>query len=152
MKKISSSATFFHKKIFPVIWFGGLAAFVAVSFQGPVKEGQPVFLLAPLIMALVGVVIMKQLVWDLVDEVHDGGDYLLIRKGDEQDRVPLSNIINVSASTNTKPPRVTLRLLKPGKFGQEITFSPQVKFSLNPFAKNPIVDDLIVRVDKARRA
>ncbi len=152
MKKISSGATVFHKRVFPLIWFGGLAAFLVLAIRGPVAEGEWVFLAAPIFMATIGVLIMKKLVWDLVDEVNDGGDYLLIRKGSEQERVPLSNIMNVSAATNTNPPRITLRLVKPGKFGQEITFSPQVKFSFNPFAKNPIAEDLIVRVDKARRA
>ena len=42
--------------------------------------------------------------------------------------------------------------LKPGRFGSEVTSSPRVRFSLNPFAKHPVVQDLIVRVDKARRA
>lgn len=111
-----------------------------------------IFLVMPIFIGVIGFMVMKKLIWDLVDEVHDGGDYLLIRKGSEEERVPLKNIINVSASTNTNPPRITLRLLKPGKFGPEITFSPQLKFSLNPFAKNPIVDELIVRVDAARRA
>ena len=31
----------------------------------------------PCFMAVVGFVLFKKLLWDLVDEVHDGGDYLL---------------------------------------------------------------------------
>jgi hypothetical protein len=65
--------------------------------------------------------------------------------------VPLSNIMNVSASTNMNRPQVTLRLVKPGKFGSEVSFSPPSRFSFNPCAKHPIVEDLIVRVDEARR-
>jgi hypothetical protein len=45
---------------------------------------------------------------------------------------------------------VTLRLGHAGRFGNEIAFMPASSFSFNPFAKNPIVDDLIVRVDRAR--
>lgn len=152
MKKISSGSIVFQKRVFPLIWFGGLAAFLVVALRGPVLEGEWMFLAMPVFMGAFGFVLMKKLVWDLADEVHDGGDYLVVRKGSEQERVPLSNIMNVSASTNTNPPRITLRLVKPGKFGPEIAFSPQVKFSLNPFAKNPIAEDLIVRVDQARRA
>jgi hypothetical protein len=109
------------------------------------------FLLVPVLMAVLGFLLMRKLVWDMVDEVHDGGDYLLVRKGSEQERVPLNNIMNVNASTNTNPPRVTLRLVKPGRFGSEITFVPQARMSFLPFKKNPIVEDLIVRVDRARR-
>lgn len=152
MKKISSGATVIHKKIFPIFWFGGLAAFLGVSLRTPMEPGAGVFLLMPVIMGVFGFVVMKKLVWDLADEVQDGGDYLLIRKGDEQERVPLANIMNVSASSYTNPPRITLRLVKPGKFGGEVTFTPRIKFSLNPFARNPIVEDLIVRVDAARRS
>lgn len=93
---------------------------------------------------------MKKLVWDLVDEVYDCGDYLLIKNGEDDIQVPLSEIINVSASVLVNPPRVTLRLAKPGKLGDEISFSPIKRFTLNPFARNEIVDNLIVRVDQAR--
>jgi len=49
------------------------------------------------------------------------------------------------------PPRVTLRLVKAGRFGSEVTFTPPMRFRFNPFAKPPIVEELIVRVDRARR-
>jgi len=51
----------------------------------------------------------------------------------------------------TNPPRVTLRLSVRGKFGNEIVFSPLKPITLNLFARNQVVDDLIVRVDAARR-
>lgn len=44
----------------------------------------------------------------------------------------------------------TLRLVRPGRFGADVSFSPSSKISFNPFAKNPVVEDLIVRVDQAR--
>jgi hypothetical protein len=88
--------------------------------------------------------------WDLADEVHDCGDSLLIRKGSNEEHIPLSNIMNVSVSTNMNPPRITLRLVKPGRLGSEISFSPPSRLSFNPFAKNPVAEDLMVRVDQAR--
>jgi hypothetical protein len=45
---------------------------------------------------------------------------------------------------------VTLRLAKPGRFGDEIAFVPLSGFNLNPFATNRVAEDLIVRVDAAR--
>lgn len=108
------------------------------------------FLVGPGIMAVFGFVIMKKTVWDLVDEVYDDQDFLLVKNRGEEDRVALSNIINVSATTFMNPPRTTLRLVNPGKFGDEITFTPVRGFNLNPFAKNQVAEDLIVRVDKAR--
>lgn len=155
VKKISSGMLVITKKIFPVAWFGFLAFFFfTVVFARHGKAAMPLmpFLLVPTLMAIFGFFLMKKLVWDLADEVYDGGDFLLIRKGSEEERVELSNIMNVSASMLVNPPRVTLRLVTPGIFGQEIAFSPATGFRLNPFAKDPMVEDLIVRVDQARRA
>jgi hypothetical protein len=152
MKRISSGQTFFYKKIFPLLWFGFLVVFVAVALStGERLEERWPFVVVPILMVVLGIPLMKKLLWDLADEVQDGGNFLLIRKGSDEERVPLSNIMNVSASTNMNPPRVTLRLVKPGKFGSEVSFSPPSRFSLSPFARHPIVDDLIVRVDRARR-
>src|SRR3569623_2091965 len=151
MKKISSGNTFLLKTIFPLIWFAALA-FITVMMvvTDTSRQAPPVAFAVPAFMAIVGFVIMKKLVWDLVDEVQDGEDFLLVRNRGHEERVPLSNIMNVSASTQVNPPRITLRLVKAGKFGNEISFTPKRDFTLNPFARNRIADGLIVRVDRAR--
>lgn len=152
MKKISSGATVFNKKIFPLIWFGFIAFVVVSALRGgAVEEGKGLMLVMPIFVGVIGFLITRKLTGDLADEVHDGGNYLLIRRGSEEDRVPLSNIMNVSASANVNPPRVTLRLLKPGKFGSEVAFTPVGRMSLFS-RKNPIVEDLIERAYKARQA
>jgi len=152
MKRISSGRTFFYKRIFPLIWFGFLAVFVVnAMWKIESLEQRWPFVVVPIVMTVLGISVMKKVIWDLADEVQDGGNFLLIRKGSDEERVPLSNIMNVSASTNMNPRRVTLRLVKPGKFGTEVSFVPPSRFSFDPSAHHPIVDDLIVRVDKARR-
>jgi hypothetical protein len=93
--------------------------------------------------------LLKKMVFDLADEVFDAGDSLIVRFGSEQERILLSQIINVSYSYVTNPARVTLTLRTPGRFGKEITFMPPQRFI--PFAKSPIVADLIDRIDAARR-
>jgi hypothetical protein len=152
MRRISSKTTFLYKRIFPVFWFGLLAVFVAVALiAGPGDQRQSlVFLIVPIFMAVFGYVIMKKLVFDLVDEVWDDGTSLLIRNGGREDRIALSNIMNVSYSPLINPPRVTLTLRQPSNdFGTEISFSAPVRFI--PFAKSPLIEDLILRVDAARR-
>lgn len=153
MKKISSSRTFFSKRVFPLIWFGFLGFFLLTMFAGDVTP-DPAFALFPIFMAGFGFLMMKKLVWDLVDEVYDCGNFLLIRNRDEEDSVPLANIMNVSASTYQNPPRITLRLITPCKFGTEIAFAPVQPFTFNPFAKNQVAEDLILRVheDRSKRA
>ncbi|HJU43899.1 MAG TPA: hypothetical protein VJ691_13825 [Vicinamibacterales bacterium] len=154
MNKISSSSLFFSKRIFPLVWFGFLAVFVGMTLvpaitRGP-EAGDLAFLVVPTIMAVIGYVMMKNLVWDLVDEVWDHGDYLVIKNRGDEARIELADVMNVSVSTNMNPPRITLRLVRPTRFGTEISFSPVRPFTLNPFAKNEIAEDLIVRVDRAR--
>lgn len=150
--RISSGSTAFYKKIFPLLWFGFLVVFVVIVFsRGYDSADRVTLIVAPICMALFGFAVFKKLLWDLADEVQDGGDFLLIRKGGDEERVPLSNIMNVSASTNMNPQRVTLRLVKPGKFGSQVSFALPSRFSFNPFATHPIAEDLIVRVDRARR-
>jgi hypothetical protein len=152
MQRISSRSTFFNKRIFPLIWFGFLAFFVIAQFLVKRPEGgvPVVFFIFPIFMAALGYLLMKNLVFDLADEVFDAGDSLVVRFGSEQERIPLSRIINISYSHLVNPPRVTLTLRTPGRFGKEVTFSPPQRFV--PFAKTPVVADLIERTDAARRS
>jgi len=150
MTKISSKATFLYKRIFPIFWFGFLAVFLATSHFGGATRGNWMFVIVPCGMAIFGFFLFRRLVWDLADEVVDGGDYLLVKFRGSEERIPLSNIMNVSSSTNLNPPRIVLRLVRPGKFGSEVAFSPQRPFTFNPFARIPIAEDLIGRVYRAR--
>jgi hypothetical protein len=86
----------------------------------------------------------------LVDAVFDCGDFLRIRKGDEQEDIPLSNIANVKTRYVIKMTRaITLVLAKPGKFGSEIYFCfPREGWG---FSQPSMVDDLKNRARKARR-
>ena len=150
MKKISSGSTFVTKKVFPILWFGILAAVVGFGALEGAAFSDPMFLVGPAVMAVFGFFLMKKMAWDLADEVFDCGDYLLVKNRGMDERVDLSNIMNVSVSTAANPPRITLRLVKPGRLGGEIAFSPQMGLRLNPFAKSQVAEDLMVRVDKAR--
>lgn len=144
--------TFFNKRIFPLIWFGFLAFFVITVSSAMIAKGdwRIQFLLIPAFMAIVGYIIMKKLVFDLVDEVWDTGDVLIIKNKNQEEVIPLSAIMNVSYSVFTNPPRVTLTLRHPCSFGKEVTFSPPSRFF--PFFKSPIVDELIDRIDSKRKA
>jgi hypothetical protein len=155
VKVISSRQTFFIKRIFPIAWLAFLGLFSIMPLVLPASGRSPPslipFVLMPIAMAAFGAVLFRKLVWDLADEVGDGGDFLLVRKGSVEDRIRLADVMNVSTGFSTRPPRLTLRLRSPGKFGDEIAFIPVRQFTFNPFARNPIAEDLIRRVDAARR-
>ncbi len=150
MKKISSASTFMSKRVLPVLWFGFLVYFVARAMRTGAAQKDPLLIVVPVVMAVFGYLLMKKLLWNLVDEVYDGGDFLLIKNRGEEERVALSDIMNVSVSTSPNPSRITLRLVSPGKFGKEITFAPAAGSAGNPFKKNQVAEDLIARVDQAR--
>ncbi len=150
MTTISSGNTRFYKNVSPVLWFGILAVFLIAAMGTGSLEGSAMLLLMPLAMGVFGFFFFKNTFWDLADEVYDCGDSLLIWNRGQEEAIPLSSIMNVSASTQMNPPRVTLRLVVPSTFGTEIAFSPAKPFSFNPFAKSEIVEDLLVRVDRAR--
>jgi hypothetical protein len=159
--RLSSQMTFFYKWIFPAVWFGFIALFLAIPLTrallrtlsgGSVSGESFAFLLPPVLMAIVGYFIMKKLTFDLVDEVLDAGDALVIRNRGTEERVPLADIINVNYTQATSPPRVTLSLRNPGQFGDQVTFCAPLR--LSPFAvfsPSPVIDDLINRIDAARR-
>lgn len=153
-KRISSRNTFFKKRVLPPLLFGVLALGVVVPLVltrgGPHAPPWPVFV-APAGVMVIIYAVLRKLVFDLADEVVDEGDALRVRFGDEEERIPLGEIINVSYSGITNPPRITLTLRTAGRFGREVSFSPQQGFLSPLFRPNPLVNDLIERVDAARR-
>jgi hypothetical protein len=148
MEKISSG-TFIFKWVFPTFWFGFLVFFlVSAGWSG--NQGFDAFIIMPFIMAVFGFFLFRKFIWDLADEVEDHGDYLRVRRGSVDERVPLSNVMNVSMNQLSNPPRLTLRLRKAGALGDEIAFIPRRgAFRLNPFARNEIAERLLLRVDRA---
>jgi len=152
-KRISSRTTAFLKHAFPVIWLGVIALFTGVAVLGA-QHGRspPLFVyIASLMVLAVGYLVIRRLVLDLADEVYDEGDALRIRFGSDEDRIPLANIINVSYAGLTNPQRITLTLRAPCRFGRRVTFSPPLRLFGPIFADNPLVQELIERVDSARR-
>ncbi len=120
MTRISSRLTVFYKML-PVLWIG-LVAFGALTAARDLGN----FILIPIIMTVFVFFLGKKLMWDLADEVYDCVDSLLIRKHGEEERIALSNIMNVSESTYLNPPRVTLRLVHPSRVVSRVVLKKEV--------------------------
>ena len=149
MRLISSKMTFFHKRIFPIIWFGFLAVFVLVALRkGLVPENLP-SLIVPVLMAITGYRVMKKLLFNTVDEVFDIGDALLVRSGGREERIALADITNVNYLPYGNPSQVSLSLRRPSVFGDTIVFCGPTRFM--PLSSDPIIEKLIHRIDAARR-
>lgn len=153
MKTLSAS-TFFMKRVFPLLIVLPAAGAVLAAWHvhSSTQSMHALAMLPAVFIVAVVVLVYRKMIHDLADEVKDGGSYLLVRRGSIEERVQLADIINVSMSQYTNPPRLSLRLAKPGKFGDEIVFMPTRQgLGFNPFARNPVFEDLMQRVDRARR-
>jgi hypothetical protein len=153
MARLSSKATLFYKRIFPALFIGFLILFSAVPLFAGARSGNypPLsFIVVPVVVIVIFYITMKKLIFDLADEVVDLGDALLVKNGGQEDRIALSDIVNVNYTPLMSPPRVTLLLRNTGVFGKRVSFCAPIGFM--PFASSPVIDELIARVDAARRA
>ena len=152
--RISARSTLFYKRVFPVIWLGFMVLLVSLVFAtGRRGHGVPLpALIVPVFALGIAWFVLRRLVSDLADEVWDEGDALRVRFGPDEERIALADIVNIGYTTMINPARVTLSLRNPGRFGKEVTFSPVQAGFLGPLLRrNPLVSDLIERVDAARR-
>jgi hypothetical protein len=136
----------------PLLFFGIVSLFIAFVIVGGLRSGQnpplPV-LIVPVLAAAFIYFVMKKLIFDLVDEVLDAGDALIVRNRGQEDRIAFSDIVNVNYTPLVSPPRVTLALRRASVFGPEVTFCAPLRFV--PFSSSPVINELIQRIDAARR-
>jgi hypothetical protein len=156
---LSPDAMWFLKKILPAIWFALLTLYVGVSLAGFLVGGTaPVdlflllrFLIMPLAAGAFVFLVVKHVLWGMADEVRDGGEYLLVRRGREIARIELADIEDVSASTSSVQSRITLRLAHSSRFGSQVAFLPKRSARRTVLARHEVAEDLILRVERARR-
>jgi hypothetical protein len=129
-----------------------LKSILALLFENGGLQKAVMFVVFPGLVAIGGYYAWKAGIRDLMDEVYDCGDYLLVKKGGQEDTVLLANInyVRFSNTRDGAQPRIRLSLDAPGKFGTEILFVPPQ----NPLAPrtNRVADDLVARVNEARSA
>jgi hypothetical protein len=138
-------------------WVVPLLVYVAVSADMLWKESQKtrpeyaILICVLAVVAVIFVVVFKRRMWSLADEVLDGGAFLLVRFGTRQVSINLGNITEVETDAQLGATTVRLRLATPCEFGGVISFLAR-STSRNPFAPNPLVEDLIARVSGAHAA
>jgi hypothetical protein len=145
MNRISSRWTRFIKWATPAAWLCALGYFL---ISGAFNDATGIAVI--LLVAICGLVAMKLFLWNLADEVYDCGDSLLVRRGGVEESVPLADVTQVALALFSRPPRITLKLAKPGRFGRSIVFTPPTSPGLEIFGRNPIAEDLLARVQRAR--
>lgn len=144
MRRISSKGTWWYKKAFPAFWFGFLGLFTLIWSFGVIQHQVPSpTMVVPLVLAVFGYLLMRWLLFPLVDEVWIDGDDIVVRNSGQEERFAVTNIVNVEDSQFTNPERVTLTLKEPCALGREIIFLPPLR--LLHFTRHPIAQELIQR-------
>lgn len=152
MELLSSRFTVFYKRVFPVVWLFLVLGTAWMAVPDRMWERDPLFFVGPVLMLVIGIFIFRAILRNLADEVRDAGNAIVVRKGAVEVRIPITDIVNIEASQFSNPRRLSLRLRTPGKLGDEITFIPPASIrQFSPFARNPIAESLIKRVDAARQ-
>jgi hypothetical protein len=154
MRRISARfETFWFKRVMPLFMFGALILLFVLLVTKPPPDLPPWFGIP---FTLFGFVIayyaMKELVFDLVDDVLDVGDALIIKNSNffgnnrQEERIALTDIVEVSYSL---PQYVTLVLRRQSVFGARIKFVYPRRFL--PFLRNREIDALVERVNALKR-
>jgi hypothetical protein len=154
MRRLSSTMTVFYKRVFPVIWLLFLVLPIVALRNLPTRGGYALWtsFVPALMIFIVGFVLYRKLISDLVDEVWLDGDQLLVKNRGQQALAALADVININASTLTNPRRITVMLRTDSRFGRDITFIPASPIGfMSAFKPDPIATDLIERVDAIRQ-
>lgn len=144
MTVLSSASTPFLRQTLPRFIYGGLAIVSVLLLLTAIAESDPWLLGFPAAAGLFAIVLVRQRLTVLADEVRDCGDALLVRRDAVEAHVTFSSIERVGLVPRTE--HVCIRLANPSPFGHEVTFAARRGQS------RAIRDDLARRAAKAHSA
>ena len=145
MRLISAKDTWMHKKVFPATWFGflGLMTLFSISRLYVEPLGAIFSLLVSLSMIAFGYMLMQEFTFPLVDAVGIDGDDLVVRNRGEEDRFPISHVVDVDDHFLTRQEYIEFLVNPRTRFGLTIRFLPSVRWW--PFRRHPVAQELIDR-------
>ncbi|MBN8458461.1 MAG: hypothetical protein J0M04_11555 [Verrucomicrobia bacterium] len=147
MKKLTSAATFFLKRVFPVLsgGFAGLITSLTLSQSISVVLAIPIGFAIGLLVAH-----FAKGHAEYVDKVTDAGDRLLVVNRGLEESIELIDI-RVVTSTIIAPAGVCLHLRRDSAFGRRIMFLPSSSlFGFSKLAKS--LNNRIQQANKSWRA
>jgi hypothetical protein len=149
VNRLSANHMYLAKWVLPTLTFIFVTAWM---FESESKRLKPDFAVLAAVTIGVGVIfvfVFKKRMRSFADEVLDGGDYLLVRFGRRQERVSLTNVSDIHLESQFGATTVRLQLSVPCEFGAVISFLAK-SVSRNPFAPNPVAEDLVARIRAAK--
>jgi hypothetical protein len=145
VKRLSFTGMWFMKYGAPVLWLAMMTALLGVSIFGPEKDRS-----VGVAMLLLAMLTMGGLNWwvrirPLADVVDDLGDALLVRVGGREERIAFHAIERVERRSWFG--RIELHLASRDEMPKIVLFVPVNGLGIGP---NPVLDDLVARVGRAR--
>ena len=138
---ISTRGMVLQKRLFPLASVLALVViFVVLRHTWPANT---ILLPAAIILSLAVSILNWVMLVRQADDVIDAGDHLIVRKSDQQVRIPLRDVTTVSASFWG----VTLQVSPSMPLGSTIRFSPQ-----RALGRGAVVMSLRTRSQAAKRA
>jgi len=150
MKRIARTS-FILKWLFPGFWFLVWAAFPLLVLTDPdtdeLRLGVLVAMVAlPLAVVLFSVFQFKEQIWSLADEVWDGGDYLRIKKGGQQQDIYLRDVIEAKYISKGVP-RFSIRAKDSTGIDRIVVFQAPPKFLAEP---PRLAKEILDRIERAK--
>jgi hypothetical protein len=147
-RRISSSLTYFYKRIFPALWIIGFGALTVCpwigNFTGQARE------LRWIALAAWGCG-TGFLVWysRMLKEVWLYNDQLIVSDYNTEEMVPLRQVEEVKETRFWNPQLIKLRLRRAGRWGDRIVFIAPIRFQF-VFMNHPLAGELRSLVSEAR--
>ena len=147
MKRINSKFTFLLKKIFPVFWVMILfSMFVVILIHNQKIETLFIGIFVTLFMLVIGLLVYKFLLSNLMDEVYLDGENLVFRNSGEQIKLFLTDIKDYKYQRHMNPHNVTINTKHHTKFGKKLVFLAPTTYV--PFRKNEVIMQLLEKLNK----
>jgi hypothetical protein len=125
MRKLSSESTTVAAKTFPILPGAVLVLMLcAATYDCFFRGGTPIAPLVVLAALVTCVWLTRTFVWTLMDEVFDGGDCLVVKRGSVEDKLYFVDIQDAIDRSFSRPPKLVLQLRCKSKFGWSIAFVP----------------------------
>lgn len=149
MKKISGEMVLI-KKLYPAFVFSIFGISIALGLSGGITKENGFGLLVLIGASIYTFLSFKRLLWDLADEVFDCGDSLIFLKSGTKTKVMLSDITHVEYNHSHSPERVKVFVNTSNANKYEFVFCPEGKWKLSWRDKNPLVLELIDRIEQSK--
>jgi len=145
---LSSRMTYFYKRIFPVVWIMAFAFLTVFLWIGGCRGTAELKWVA--LISLIGGSIFLRWFAVRLKTVTLQGDHLVVSDYRSEEPVSLLEIEEVKETRLWNPQLIKLRLVRPGRWGNEIVFIAPLGFRF-VFSDHPLVKELQDMIRKKQR-